>query len=113
MSDPDPQDEQGVAEAVDEDVLGADEVADIGEDVVRATFPPDHQQGIDIPSPVEEPDELPPVDEPVTGLLETDDDPDEEVAELGDPELLPSAEEAAVHETGPPPLHGDDAYPDD
>ena len=97
MSDPDPQDEQGLAEAFDEDVLGADEVDDVGEDVVRDTFPPDRQQGIDVPSPVEVPDELPPEDEPVVGLVATDDDPDEEVAELGDLEGTPPAEEAAVH----------------
>ncbi len=111
MSDTgDPQD---VAEALDEDVLGADEVADIGEDVVRADFPPDVEQGIDHPRPTEVPDELPPEDRPVTGLLEADDDPDEEVAELGDPERVPPAEEAAVHETAAPPLREGDSYLDD
>ena len=59
------------------------------------------------------PDEVPPIDEPVTGLLEPDDDADEEVAELGDPEFRPSAEEAAVHETAPPPVHEDDSYLDE
>jgi hypothetical protein len=108
MSDPDPNDEQGLAEAFDEDVLGADEVADIGEDVVREEFPPDRQQGIDVPSPYQQvPDELPPRDEPVTGLLETHDVVDDEpdlVADLGDPERNPPAEEAAVHlvEEDPP-----------
>jgi hypothetical protein len=95
MSDP---------EAVDEDVLGADEVDDIDEDVVRDTFPPERQQGIDVADPPEVPDQLPPEDEPVTGLVETDDDPDEEVAEVGDLEGTPPAEEAAVHLTEDPPL---------
>jgi hypothetical protein len=104
MSNPDPQDEQGLAEAFDEDVLGADEVDDIGEDVVHDTYPPDRQQGIDVASPVELPDELPPEDEPVAGLVETDDDLDEEVADVGDFEGLPPAEEAAVHLTEEPPL---------
>jgi hypothetical protein len=95
MSDP---------EAVDEDVLGADEVDDIGEDVVRDTFPPDRQQGVDVADPAEEPDRLAPADEPVAGLVETDDDPDDEVAEVGDLEGTPPAEEAAVHLTEDPPL---------
>ena len=112
MSNPDPQDEQGLAEALDDDALGADGVDDIGEDIVRATFPPDEQQGIDYPVPEEEPDVLPPADRPITGLLEPDDDPDEEVAELGDQELLPPAEEAAVHETTEPPLRMTDSYLD-
>ena len=104
MSNPDPQDEQGTAEALDEDVLGADEVQDIGEDVVREDFPPEQQQGVDVPSPIQQvPEEPPPTDEPVTGLMAADDDPDEEVAELGDHQRAPSAEEAAVHETEPPP----------
>lgn len=113
MSNPDPQDEQAVAESLDEDVLGADEVDDIGEDVVRATFPPDRQQGIDRARPGEAPDEPQPVDQPVTGLMETDDDPDEEVAELGDREIVPPAEEAAVHDTAPPPDHQEDSYLDE
>jgi hypothetical protein len=95
MSDP---------EAVDEDVLGADEVDDIDEDVVRDTFPPERQQGIDVADPPEVPDVLPPEDEPVAGLVETDDDPDDEVAEVGDLEGTPPAEEAAVHLTEDPPL---------
>ena len=112
MSNPDPQDEQAVAESLDEDVLGADEVDDIGEDVVRATFPPDHQQGVDR-EPELEPDALPPEDHPVTGLMEADDDPGEEVAELGDREIVPPAEEAAVHDTAPPPDHQEDSYLDE
>jgi len=117
MSNPDPQDEQGRAEAFDEDTLGLDDVedrtGDVADEVVHTDYPPDRQQGIDVPRPEEVPDELPPRDEPVTGLLETDDDPDEEVAEQGDPEFRPPAEEAAMHETGPPPLREDDSYLDD
>ena len=94
-------------EAVDEDVLGADEVDDLGEDVVRDTFPPDRLQGVDVADPVEVPDELPPLDEPVTGLVETDDDPDDEVAEQGELEGLPPAEEAAMHLTEEPPMDGE------
>jgi hypothetical protein len=105
MSNPDPADEQGLAEALDESTLGAEDVDDIGEDVVRTAYPPDRQQGVDVPSPLQQvPDELPPEDDPVTGLLEVDDGADAEVAELGDAEPLPPAEEAAVHETEPPPL---------
>ena len=107
MSNPDPQDEQGLAEAFDEDVLGADEVEDIGEDVVRDVYPPDRQQGIDVPSPVEVPDVLPPEDDPVVGLVETDDDPDDQVAELGELDGTPPAEEAAMHLTEEPPMDGE------
>src|SRR5215218_8056767 len=100
MSNPDPQDEQGLAEAFDEDALGLDDVenrtGDVGDEVVHTDFPPDRQQGVDVATPPEVPDVLPPVNQPVTGLLETDDDPDEEVAELGDVEVRPSAEEAAM-----------------
>jgi hypothetical protein len=117
MSNPDPQDEQGLAEAFDEDTLGLDDVenrtGDFADEVVHTDYPPDRQQGIDVPTPVEVPDELPPVDEPVTGLLETDDDPDEEVAELGDAQYRPAAEEAAMHVTEAPPLREDDSYLDD
>lgn len=112
MSNPDPNDDQGGAEALDEDVLGADEVDDIGHDVVRATYPPDRQQGVDRVTPGEVPDELPPADEPVTGLMRDDDAVDQEAAVQGDVSLLVPAEEAAVHETAPPPLHEDDSYLD-
>ena len=104
MSDPDPNDDQAIAEALDEDALDDDAFAD---------FPPEHRIGLERQMPETVPDELPPADEPVTGLLEPDDDADEEVAELGDPEFRPSAEEAAVHETAPPPAHEDDGYLDE
>jgi hypothetical protein len=117
MSNPDPQDEQGLAEAFDEDVLGLDDVdnrtGEPGDEIVHTDFPPDRQQGVDVATPPEEPDRLPPADEPVTGLLQPDDDPDEEVAELGDVEVRPSAEEAAVHITDDPPLHETDSYLDE
>ena len=113
MSNPDPQDEQAVAEFLDDDSLGVDEVDDIGEDLVRADFPPERQQGIDYPTPGEEPEDPAPVDVPVTGLMASDDDPDEEVADLGDVERRPPAEEAAMHETAPPPLKDEDRYVDD
>jgi hypothetical protein len=117
MSNPDPQDEQGLAEALDDDALGLDEVdnrtGDPGDEIVHTDFPPDHQQGVDVAEPGMEPDRLPPADEPVTGLLQPDDDPDEEVAELGDVEVRPSAEEAAVHVTEEPPMRDRDSYLDD
>jgi hypothetical protein len=113
MSNPDTQDDQSLAEGLDESALGAEDVGDIGEDVVREDFPPDRLQGIDRPSPVEVPDELPPADDPVTGLLSADDDPDEEVAVQGDAQRAPAAEEAAVHETDAPPAHEEDSYLDD
>ena len=62
------------------------------------------------PAVREMPDELPPADQPVTGLLEADDDPDEEVAELGDAQARPPAEEAAMHLTDPPPMGDGDGY---
>ncbi len=80
---------------------------DIGEDVVHDVYPPDRQQGIDVPRPVEVPDELPPEDDPVTGLIEPDDDPDEEVAEQGELDGMPPAEDAAVHLTEEPPMDGE------
>jgi hypothetical protein len=106
----DSQDDQAGAEALDEDTLGADQVDDIDEDVVRESFPPDHQQGIEGLDVEEEPERPPPVDLPVTGLIRPEDDPDEEVAELGDVDRFPPAEEAAVHETAPPPDHERDSY---
>lgn len=116
MSDPDPNDEQGVAEALDEDVLGADEVGDVGEDVVRATFPPDEPIGLDPePEPFgdQEPDVQPPPDEPIVGLIQPDDDPDEQVAEVGQEDPLVPAEEAAVHESEVPPDRPRDSYLDE
>ena len=106
MSNPDPNDEQGLAEALDEEVLGADVVEDVGEDVVRATFPPDGPVGLD-PEPEPFGDEVPdvqaPPDEPIVGLIRPDDAAGEEVAELGEQDPLVAAEEAAVHEAAPPP----------
>ncbi len=112
MSDPHPTDEQGRAEALDENVLGAGEVDDIGEDVVHTSYPPEVEQGVDVAVPEEVPDLLAPADRPVTGLMAADDDPDEEVAVVGDPDRLPPAEEAAVHETTAPAYHEDDSYLD-
>jgi hypothetical protein len=108
----DPNDDQAGAEAIDEDVIaGDDDLSHLDEDVVRETFPPERPVGLDDRHPLQDvPDRLPPRDEPLGNLLETDDDPDEEVAELGDPELVPPAEEAAVHEGKPPPVHRKDSY---